>query len=37
MNNKSKRILALASATAILATSLPITAFAGGGKIMDLK
>lgn len=29
MNNKSKRILALASATAILATSLPINAFAG--------
>lgn len=37
MNNKSKRILALTSAAAILATSMPITAFAGGGQDSGLE
>lgn len=37
MNNKSKRILALTSAAAILATSMPITAFAEVGSNNGLE
>lgn len=37
MNNKSKRILALTSAAAILATSMPITAFAEVGQNNSLE
>lgn len=37
MNNKSKRILALTSAAAILATSMPITAFAEVGLSNGLE
>lgn len=37
MNNKSKRILALTSAAAILATSMPITAFAEVGSSNGLE